>query len=96
MAFLLKAEVIIVLPFSLNAILLKSKALRKTGFIKDALSLVDMGLKHASSYDLLYLEKAFIAQELNQMDVVKESLTLYFDTVMVNPQWQLLDLLKSL
>tara|TARA_B100001175_G_scaffold293114_1_gene279379 strand:- start:4505 stop:6022 length:1518 start_codon:yes stop_codon:yes gene_type:complete len=82
--------------FSLNAILLKSKALRKTGFIKDALSLVDMGLKHASSYDLLYLEKAFIAQELNQMDVVKESLTLYFDTVMVNPQWQLLDLLKSL
>ncbi len=32
----------------------------------------------------------------NQMDVVKESLTLYFDTVMGNPQWQLLDLLKSL
>ena len=81
---------------SLNAILLKSKALRKNGFIHDALTLVESGIKHAPTYDLFYLEKAFIAQELNQLDLVKDALIGYFDTVMANPQWHLLDLLKKL
>tara|TARA_B100000427_G_scaffold193380_1_gene160744 strand:- start:16238 stop:17755 length:1518 start_codon:yes stop_codon:yes gene_type:complete len=81
---------------SLNAIILKAKALRKNGFVQDALSLVDMGITYVPTYDLLYLEKVFIAQELNQMDVMKEALILYFQFAMVNPQWRLLDLLQSL
>ncbi|RAP26918.1 hypothetical protein DID74_01190 [Candidatus Marinamargulisbacteria bacterium SCGC AG-333-B06] len=81
---------------SLNALLLKAKALRKRGFIQDALSLINKGIHRVPTYDLLYLEKVFIAQELNQMEMVKESLVLYFDRVMLNPQWHLLDVLNVL
>ena len=81
---------------SLNAVLLKSKALRKEGFLADALALVEAAIELTPHFDLLHLERAYIAKELNKWDILKTSLESYFETVLANPQWHLLDIVKQL
>ncbi len=79
---------------SLDAVVLKSKILRKQRYHKEALDLVLNIINQGTSYDMLYLELIFIYAELNQPEEFQQALKDYFTYFTYKPQWQLAELIR--
>ena len=79
--------------FSCDVILLKSQALQRNGMHQEALSLINKGIEWVPNFDLFYLEKARITQDLELFDDAKEALNLYFQYSLKEPRWELFKLI---
>jgi hypothetical protein len=79
---------------ALDAIILKSKILRKQYYFKGALELVKSCVDKGTCYELLYLELIFIYAELNKVAEFQLALRSYFKYFTYNPQWQLAEMIN--
>lgn len=77
-----------------NAVILMSKCYRKKGQHKDALACIDKAIRLMENYDMLWLEKAFILSEMNEINDCLHCIKKYFNYVVYNPQFNLEVLLK--
>tara|TARA_B100001989_G_C24509917_1_gene449797 strand:- start:642 stop:1430 length:789 start_codon:yes stop_codon:yes gene_type:complete len=81
---------------ALNAIVLKSKILRKLKRFDEAYQLVTATLQNIDNYDLLWLENVFICGELNDKQGCFKAVDQYLKTALKKPQWHLVDVYKKL